>query len=277
MGKPVAAEAEIIQMTLENVRSFYNRNPNITTMPMTDDFVWIGSNDFQWCEGLKEFYRITKKEYEEPPVMLTDEEYHLLFHERNVWVVYGRYKVTATLEDGSIIHAHVRGTYVWRRIKGEIKLAHVHGSHAQDIPLNQLSPPKPLTVDTGYFEYMKHMDMLKADSEKLEFRDIEKKYHYLFPYEILYLKAALQRTVIYTKDGCFQIYGLLMENEKKLPETFKRIHKSYVVNTMFIDHICRYQVILKDGQKLPVSKGQYMGLKRYLQPCRSDEDSTCQE
>jgi len=48
-------------MTLENVRSFYNRNPAFTTMPMTDDFVWIGSNDFQWCEGLEEFCRVTKK------------------------------------------------------------------------------------------------------------------------------------------------------------------------------------------------------------------------
>ena len=278
MGKPIITESEIVQMTLENVRSFYNRNPALTTMPMTDDFVWIGSNDFQWCEGLEEFYRVTKKEYEEPPVMLTDEEYHLLFHERNVWIVYGRYKATATLEDGSVIHAHVRGTYVWRRINSEIKLAHVHGSHAQDIPLNQIMPPPdPLTVDSRYFEYMKRLDMQKADSEKLEFRDIEKKYHYLFPYEVLYLKAALQRTVVYTKDECFQISGILTENEKKLPETFRRIHKSYIVNTMFIDHICRYQVFLKDGRKLPVSRAQYMGLKRYLQPNHNTEDSTGRE
>lgn len=278
MGKPLVTEAEIIQMTLENVRSFYNRNPALTTMPMTDDFVWIGSNDFQWCEGLEEFNKVTKKEYEEPPVMLTDEEYHLLFHERNVWIVYGRYKVTATLEDGSIIHAHVRGTYVWRRTNGEIKLAHVHGSHAQDIPLNQLlPPPEPLTVDSSYFEYMKHLDALKADSEKLAFRDCEKNHHYLFPYEVLYLKAALQRTVIHTKDGCFQIPGILTENEKKLPETFRRIHKSYIVNTMFIDHICRYQVFLKDGQILPVSRGQYMGLKRYLQSDTKNGSSICQE
>lgn len=267
MGKPFITEAEIVQMTLENVRSFYDRNTEFTTTPMTDDFVWIGSNDFQWSEGLEEFRRVTKKEYEEPPVMLTDEEFHLLFHERNVWIVYGRYKINATLEDGTFIHAHVRGTYVWRRIGGEIKLAHVHGSHAQDIPLNQIiTPPDPLTMDTNYFEYMKNLDTRKADSEKLAFRDIEKNYHYLFPHEVFYLKAALQRTVVYTHDGCFQIPGTLAENEKKLPETFMRIHKSYIVNTTLIHHICRYQVILKDGRELPVSRNQYMRLKKYLQP-----------
>jgi len=233
---------------------------------------------FNGVRDWKSFAELQKKEYEEPPVMLTDEEYHLLFHERNVWIVYGRYKATATLEDGSIIHAHVRGTYVWRRVNREIKLAHVHGSHAQDIPLNQIMPPpNPLTVDTRYFEYIKQLDILKADSEKMEFRDIEKKYHYLFPYEVLYLQAALQKTVVYTKDDSFQISGILTENEKKLPKTFRRIHKSYIVNTMFIDHICRYQVFLKNGKKLPISRAQYMGLKRYFQPNHNTVDSTRRE
>lgn len=266
MGKPIITEDEIIQMTLENVRSFYHRNPNVTTAPMTDDFMWIGSNDFQWCESLEKFNRITKKEYMEPPVLLTDEEYHLLFHERNVWVVYGRYKATAVLEDASVIHAHVRGTYVWRRINGEMKLAHVHGSHAQDIPLNQLlPPPEPLTLNTDFFEYMKHMDTLKVNEEKMSFRDRDKKYHYLLPSEILYMQSALQWTTVYTKTGCFQIRGLLAEYEQKMPEMFQRIHKSYLVNSIYIGTICRYKAILKDGQELPIGKERYMGLKRYLQ------------
>lgn len=265
MGKSVITENEIIQMTLENVRSFYHRNPEITTAPMMDDFMWIGSNDFQWCEGLEEFHQVTKKEYEEPPVVLSDEEYHLLFHERNVWVVYGRYKTTAVLEDGSVIHAHVRGTYVWRRVDGEIRLAHVHGSHAQDIPLNQLLPPAPLTVNTDYFEYMKRMDTSKLSDEKLPFRDRDKNYRYLLPSEILYMQSALQWTTVYTNTGSFQIYGLLAEHEKNMPQIFRRIHKSYLVNSIYIDTICRYKVRLKTGQELPIGKERYMDLKRYLQ------------
>ena len=100
MANQKVSEAEIIQMTLENVRSFYNREKSVTTAPMTDNFMWIGSNDFQWCEGLGEFNRVTEKEYNEPAVLLSDEEYYLLFHERNVWVVYGKYKDTAVIEGG---------------------------------------------------------------------------------------------------------------------------------------------------------------------------------
>lgn len=272
MGKPIVTEDELIQMTLENVRSFYNRNRPVTTTPMTDNFMWIGSNDFQWCESLDEFNKVTKKEYEEPPVLLSDEEFHLLFHERNVWILYGRYKITAMPEDGSVLHAHVRGTYVWRRINGELKLAHVHGSHAQDIPLNQLfTQPEPLTLNTDYFDYLKRMDMVKSNSEKLVFRDRDKNYRYLLPSEILYLKAALQWTIVYTQSGSFQTWGILAEHEKKMPDLFRRIHKSYLVNTMYIDSIRRYQVTMKDGQEFPIGKERYMGLKRFLQQCRQTD------
>lgn len=266
MERTIITESDIVQMTLENVRSFYHRNPSVTTAPMADDFMWIGSNDFQWCEGLEEFNRVTKKEYKEPPVTLSDEEYHLLFHERNVWVVYGRYKATAVLEDGSVIHAHVRGTYVWRRIDGVIKLAHVHGSHAQDVPLNQLlPPPEPMTIDTDFFEYMKRMDTFKTNEEKLSFRDRDKKHRYLLPSEVVYMQSALQWTTVYTKTGSFQIWGLLAEYEQKMPDTFFRIHKSYLVNSIYIDSIRRYKAVLKDGRELPISKDRYMDLKRYLQ------------
>lgn len=264
MPKQIISEAEIIQMTLENVRSFYSREKSVTTAPMTHNFMWIGSNDFQWCEGLDEFYRVTKNEYDEPPVLLSNEEYHLLLHERNIWVVYGRYKATAALEDGSVIHAHVRGTYIWQRVSGEMKLAHVHGSHAQDIPLNKTAPPQQLTADSDYFYFLKRMDALNADVDKIAFRDRQGKHHFLFPNEILFLKAAGQYTAVNTMADSFIVSGLLSEQESILPPQFKRIQKSYLVNIRYIDSIYRYKAVLKDGRELPIGRDWYMELKRFL-------------
>lgn len=263
MAKQIISEAEIIQMTLDNVRSFYNREKSVTTAPMTNNFMWIGSNDFQWCEGLEEFQQVTKNEYEEPPVMLSDEEYHLLLHERNIWVVYGRYKATTVLADGSVIHAHVRGTYVWQRIDGTLKLAHVHGSHAQDIPLNQIAPPQ-LTAASSFFDYMKRMDMLNADVNKIVFRSREGKHRFLLPDEILLLKAAGQHTMVNTKTDSFTATGLLAEYERSLPPQFKRIQKSYIVNTWYVDTIYRYKAVLRDGRELPIGRNWYMELKQFL-------------
>ena len=39
---------------------------------------------------------------------------------------------------------------VWPRVKGDVKFSHIHGSHAQDIPLNRTAPVTPvLTADNG--------------------------------------------------------------------------------------------------------------------------------
>ena len=265
MSKQFISEEEIIQMTLENVRSFYSREKDFTTAQMADNFMWIGSNDFQWCEGLDEFYSVTKNEYDEPPVLLSDEEYHLLIHERNIWVVYGRYKATVILKDGTVLHAHVRGTYVWHRVKEEMQLVHVHGSHAQDIPLNQVTPPEEqFTADSSFFDYMKRMDALTSRTDKLTFREHDGKHRFFFSDEILFLKAAGQNTMVYTKTESFLATGLLTTQEENLPPHFKRIHKSYVINTLYIDSIYRYRAILKDGQEIPIGKDKYMELKAFL-------------
>ena len=265
MVRTVYTENDIIQLTLDNVRSFYNRNPAVTTASMTDDFMWIGSNDFQWGENLKDFYRLSQKEYEEPPVLLSDEEYHVLFHERNVWVVYGRFKIMTGRDKGSVLHAHVRCTFVWRKVDGDLKLAHVHGSHAHDIPITNLFPVStPLGDNISYFDYMKQMDALRTDGEKIAFRDRDKNYRYLFPSDIIYLKAAAQWSIVYTKTESFQVWGLLAEYQKRLPDMFCRIHKSYLVNSMYIDSIHRYRAVLKSGLELPIGKERYMDLKQFL-------------
>lgn len=266
MSRKNANEDDIIQMTIEIVRSFYNRKQGVTIAPMSKDFMWIGACDFQWCEGLEAFIRVTEPEFRERPVLLSDEEYHLLLHERNIWVVYGRYKATAELGDGSVLHAHVRGTYVWRRIKGEMKLVHIHGSNAQDIPLNRLAPPPNQPApESGIFDYLKHMEIRNtADTDTIAFRTQEGTHRFFFPDEILYLKGAGQYSKVTTKTDCFLASGILAWHAGRLPSYFQRIQKSYIVNLQYVDTIYRYKAVLKDGQELPIGRERYMDVKRSL-------------
>lgn len=263
--KPLT-KADVIRMTSETLRSFYNRDPGATMTYLAENFMWIGAFDFQWCEGVEECLRITRSEYAEAPVLISDEEYHLLFHDRNTWVIYGRYKTTVVLEDDAVIHFHVRVTAIWRRINGELKLVHIHGSNAQDIPANQLAPSlHQFTEETSFFDYVKRIDMLNANANKITLRDQDGKYHFLLPDDILYIKADGHYTTVHTKKCAFSVSGLLSDHEEHLPPQFRRIQRSYVVNTQYIDTICRYTAVLKTGEKLPIGKSWYTGLKNFLQ------------
>lgn len=58
------------------------------------------------------------------------------------------------------------------------------------------------------------MDSITSDVNKIAFRDTNKNYRYLFPSDILYLKAAAQWSIVHTKTETFQVWGLLADYEK---------------------------------------------------------------
>ncbi len=256
---------EVIQKTQRVLHSFYHRAPETTSSYMAEEFVWIGANDFQWCQSREEFIQTTRKEYEEPDVMIYDEEYYPLFHERNSWIIYGRFKICCPLEDGSSIYAHVRVTFVWKKIGDELKLLHVHGSNAQDIPIHSSAPPEvTLTKDSSYFQQLSRMEYFGSYTQKLSFHDTDGKHHFLLPAEILYLESSGQQTVVHTVTETFPCFGLLKKYEEELGDPFMRVQKAYLVNLSQIRTIFRYKAVLFNGEELPIGRNWYTELKDRL-------------
>ena len=260
-------ESQVLLLTRQTVNSFYSRKPEDTVANMASDFMWIGAYDYQWCEGLDEFLATTRSEYAAPAPALSDEEYRVLCHDRTYWTVYGRYVATNPLDDGSALICHVRCTLVWERRENRFILRHIHGSNAQDVPVLAEAPhAEPGTWNNNFIEYVKAMSLHASSTQRLPFRACADKSgcRYLYPTDIVYMKAANQHTFVYTKDGTIEVDGLLSSHLAGLPETFLRIHKSYVVNTLYAVGLCRYRVTLLDGSKIPVSKALYMDVKQFL-------------
>ncbi|MCI0606289.1 LytTR family transcriptional regulator [bacterium] len=76
----------------------------------------------------------------------------------------------------------------------------------------------------------------------------------------MYLKGADDYSEIHCKDGSVHLHDkTLRELEKRMPESFQRLHRSYLVNTSFLagqenDSGSRYHVILTNGEKLHLSR-----------------------
>jgi two-component system response regulator LytT len=73
-----------------------------------------------------------------------------------------------------------------------------------------------------------------------------------------------------TFDASYSVNDTLVVIEKKLPEPdFLRVHRSFVVNTEYIKEIqpwfnSTYNLIMKDGSKIPVSRTYAKELKKLL-------------
>lgn len=255
---------EVIYKTRQVVHLFYTRNIPPMAAMLDDDFVWIGAYEFQYIRGKKEFLHSIQDESNEMPVHVSEEEFHILAHDRNLWTVYGRYTATAVQEDNTMLLAKTRNTFVWQQVDDKLVLLHIHGSHARDVPLEFSGNIPPSITDSGaWFESLKSVDRLVGPPKKLIFRDSNGTYHFVLPSEILYIKAEDKQCTVHTGNGSFVARILLKDFSDKSP-LFLQCHRSYLVNIHSIKAIKRYELKLSDGTILPISKERYMNVKEQL-------------
>lgn len=75
------------------------------------------------------------------------------------------------------------------------------------------------------------------------------------PYaSICYFQSMNHKVVVHTIEGQKEFYGKLADIENITPDYFVRIHKSYLVNECFISRFHYDKVILRNNQKLTISK-----------------------
>jgi two-component system LytT family response regulator len=128
----------------------------------------------------------------------------------------------------------------------------------------------------GYRSEPEAIDRIKrhmADGgEKLHRVVIKKsgRIHVISTDQIHYLEAQDDYVMVYTDEGKFLKQQTMKYFEKHLdPEQFVRVHRSYIANVTRIEKIEPYEksnfiLILKDGNKVPVSRSGMQLLKENL-------------
>jgi two-component system response regulator LytT len=90
--------------------------------------------------------------------------------------------------------------------------------------------------------------------------------------EIAYIESHQKKTWFYTINGKYSTIQTLKELEERLPDKFIRVHRSFIVNIMFIQHLYRdltSNLILKlkipDTPELTVSQTYVPNVRRILE------------
>ncbi len=263
--REIVTQAQIIHLTREIIRGFYGRSIVDYISYLHDDFIWIGAFDFQFATSKQEFLEVIQSELDATPFIMSGEHYEMIARDRDTFVLYCKFNLGAALPDQSRLQMHTRLTVVWRYVDGSPKLVHIHGSNAQDIPLNVAEQVKKTAHQdpADFLGYIKATTAQEA-AAKVLFRTAAGLHQVFSEYDILYLKAEGQRTRVCTKEGSVVISGILRTHLPRLSGSFYRTHKTYLVNLAWITSLCRYRVTLFNGQELPVSKERYLALKEAL-------------
>ena len=83
---------------------------------------------------------------------------------------------------------------------------------------------------------------------------------------IYYIESSNHKVVLHLRDEEFTCYAKIRDLELELQDQFFRIHKGYLVNLSYVDRYSKTEVMLKNGERLLLSKYKYQDfVKAYLQ------------
>ncbi len=75
--------------------------------------------------------------------------------------------------------------------------------------------------------------------------------------QVVYMAADINYTMVYFKNGVSKMFAYTLkkfEENLAIRESFKRIHRGYLVNQLFVEAWQKRQVMLVGGYKLPISR-----------------------
>lgn len=259
--------SEIIQLTSQLLYDLSMNRSDRVWPQFSDHAIWIGPMDIQWAEDRKTAEQLCLAASNESPpsCLITDEEYHLLIHSKDLWIVYGRFMYNQTASDGRQYRDRMRITVVWQKKKGSFHAIHIHSSFSKDGPSE-----KTVTFHTSedfndyIIKQLTPAKQLPMEQKKLVFKDCSGCYHYLYQSEILAIEADKQYSNIILPKRTVRVRKQISEFESLLSAEFSRVHRSYLVNLSHITEIWLYHIRISNGRELPVSREKYSPLKRMI-------------
>ncbi|HIU34154.1 MAG TPA: LytTR family transcriptional regulator DNA-binding domain-containing protein [Candidatus Pullichristensenella excrementigallinarum] len=255
MARKNYTENDAVSVSQAMLRAHHDRRIGDCIRYFAEDMIWTGPFEFQRSRGIREFIQAAASEYDTSPITLSREEYHPLRLAPNLFMVYGRYFCTMYPEGGGIITSYPRFTLMLRGEENGLKVFYMHVSIAGDRDSAQGTAPT-----MGYYEYIGNFLSRKKQgtgaeqAKKKALHDINGNYHYLFDYELVRVQGERVYCRFFTHSESFLARMSLLAAEELLGDGFCRIHKSHLVNLMYVRSAKGQTLTMTDGTVLPVSR-----------------------
>ena len=161
------------------------------------------------------------------------------------------------------------GTEIRKKNYGkELRITYISTYQEYAMKLFRIHPfdflVKPLTRER-ILETLEKCIKITENNKGIFYFNIAKTIHKLYFDEIKYFECKGNKIELHSQNDVIEYYSGMKEVEKQvIGKGFLAIHKSYIVNTMFISAYHYESVKITDGTVLPVSQKYRKKMKSYL-------------
>ena len=237
---------------------------------LADDFVWIAAQEDQYRldrgESL-ELYRNLMQGV--PEVVLVDESYETIASEGGVTVVTGWYSSINNPETGSAFSSRQRITLVLRDASGEPSFRIVHMHMSSPITIARKGEYFPVGFSREAYRYVRMLASQYTDRDSIEVREIGGATHVLRTFDVVYLEADRQYTVIHCLSKTLRARQGIGQLSKKFPtDRFFEVRRGSIANILHVVSWNADVVKLTGGVEIPIPVRRSMKVREKIEELR---------
>lgn len=257
---------EVVEKTQECLARYWQLDPEYVLSYCDDHVTYIGSIQSQFMEGKDAVVQDFQNSMEElKPCHLLDQEFIIAQNTGNACTIVSRYLTTTDDNVEYFLQVQQRCTFVWEQTKDGLKIKHMHISN----PMGELKVAEGelFVNEMGKMagEYlMNHLHTLE-DKRRIIVTDKKGNIHFLMPSEVVYVDANGRDSIIHTIQGeTINARMKITDFKKTAGEHFISVHRSYLINDAYISRIQKYEVVMLDGNKIPIPVKKYKEVRKIL-------------
>lgn len=245
-------EAARLAQTLFHAQ--YDGHPEVWLSYLCSDSVYLGTGEplLFGQDAIRKRFQV----FSEMTTEIIQEEYFPTALSNEAAQVCGQ--ITVQGKNGAY-RTVTRFTLIFRIIGGEMKLLHQHNSYEY---IKQ-GESDSLHMDINTIQFVRNLLLDRQAGRRIPIRSGNQTL-FINPYTVLYVESQRKRTEFVCLDRVISCNSSIGEIFPQLPNVFYPIHRGYLVNTLFIVSIRRYEAELISGMSVPIPMQTYMQIKKEL-------------
>lgn len=252
----VVGKSGLPKLASRLVTAYYQKDYDAILAYLTPDCLFIGAgSDVSY--GARSLSRVIAANAAMPTFLVRDAEFHLVeTNSPQEAVIVGFYTIYSDADHHMLASERQRLTINCRRQNGAWKAYLVHASNEWG-PLDE-GIAFPARVSRQTYRYVQ--DILRASRSRTDGSSesitlpVEGGTAFVNPAQIVYAEASAKKALLHLTDRTITVKLLLSNVIDLLPQQFTRVHRSYVVNRNHIVSLAGGEVVMSNGDHIPIPK-----------------------
>lgn len=254
MAKEKINLEEVTALTRELFHEHYAGNLERWFSYLCPDSIYLGTGEPLLFGG--DAIRENFKGFMGKEINIVQEEYYPVPLGSRAAQVCGQIIVESREKQFRVITSFTLG---WRIIGGGLKLVLQHNSYEY---MNE-GKSETIKMDADTMRFVRSLLLERPARRRMALRSGTNTI-FIDPYTVLYVQSCRKKTELVCIDRVISCNSPIGELRKELPDVFYSLHRSYLVNTLYLVAVRRFEAELINGIILPIPTLTYQQVKEDL-------------